>query len=280
MAVCYYDGKYAPMEECSLPLTDLAIQRGVGAFESIRIYDGTPFAMTMHLDRLAGSVAGAGIEAAGIIGKLPGVIRGWLAQEENRGFDGLAKPYITGGDVNNRGVFPNPRFFVIFEDSHGPTPEEREKGVVLVPNHTARPFPLIKSTNYLFGFIPLGKAEDAKFESLYITPEGEVTESMSSNFFICKEGKIVTAPVGKVLKGVTRDIILTLAAENGFKVEERCPRESELAEADEAFITGSVKEVLPVVRVGAVKIGNGRPGPVAQALRHLFVKNKGRWMDK
>ena len=103
---------------------------------------------------------------------------------------------------------------------------------------------------------------------------------MSSNFFICKEGKIVTAPVGKVLKGVTRDIILTLAAENGFKVEERCPRESELAEADEAFITGSVKEVLPVVRIGAVKIGKGRPGPVAQALRHLFVKNKGRWMDK
>ena len=103
---------------------------------------------------------------------------------------------------------------------------------------------------------------------------------MSSNFYICIDGKIVTAPVGKVLKGVTRDIILTLAKEANFKIEERCPLESELARADEAFITGSVKEVLPVVRVGEQKIGNGKPGPVAQHLQKLFISNMERWLDK
>ncbi len=279
MALCYYNEKFSPVAECALPLTDMAIQRGVGAFESIRIYEGTPFAMTQHLERLAGSAAGSGIMAEPIIKRLPEIIREGIALPDNKNFDGLVKPYITGGDVNNKGSFPSPRFFVIFDGVHKPTDDEKRNGIALEPNHVARPFPLIKSTNYLFGLIPLSKAQKVNFETLYITPEGEITEAMSSNFFLCKGGKIITAPVGKVLKGVTRDIIITLARENGFQVEERCPLESELAEADEAFITGTVKEILPVVRVGTRQIGSGRPGPVAQNLQHIFLKNQHRWMD-
>ena len=281
MVICYYNGKFAPMPECTLPMTDLAIQRGVGTFETIRIYDGVPFAMAQHLERLAGSTEGAGIKAGAIIAKLPEIIREGLARPEIKGYDGVVKPYITGGDVNDKGTFPTPRFFVVFDENiHKPTNEERKNGIALEPNRVARPYPLIKSTNYLFGFIPLSKASQTNFESLYITPEGEITEAMSSNFFLCKDGKIITAPVGRVLKGVTRDIILTLARENGFTVEERCPREEELAQADEAFITGTVKEVLPVVRVGSQKIGAGRPGPAVQRLQHIFLQNMPRWMDK
>ncbi len=279
MAICYYNEKFSPITECALPLTDMAIQRGVGAFESVRIYEGAPFAMAQHLERLAGSAAGSGIMAEPIIKRLPEIIREGIALLDDKNFDGLVKPYITGGDVNNKGSFPSPRFFVIFDEVHKPTDDEKRNGIALEPNHVARPFPLIKSTNYLFGLIPLSKAQRVNFETLYITPEGEITEAMSSNFFLCKGGKIITAPVGKVLKGVTRDIIITLARENGFQVEERCPLESELAEADEAFITGTVKEILPVVRVGARQIGGGRPGPVAQNLQHIFLKNRHRWMD-
>ena len=281
MVICYYNGKFAPMPECTLPMTDLAIQRGVGTFETIRIYDGVPFAMAQHLERLAGSTEGAGIKAGAIIAKLPEIIREGLARPEIKGYDGVVKPYITGGDVNDKGTFPTPRFFVVFDENiHKPTNEERKNGIALEPNRVARPYPLIKSTNYLFGFIPLSKASQTNFESLYITPEGEITEAMSSNFFLCKDGKLITAPVGRVLKGVTRDIVITLARENGFTVEERCPREEELAQADEAFITGTVKEVLPVVRVGSQKIGAGRPGPAVQRLQHIFLQNMPRWMDK
>lgn len=279
MSLCYFNGKFSPLSECSLPITDMAIQRGVGAFESVRIYDGKAFAMKPHLERLAGSAAGAGIEAADIIAKLPEIIKEGLKQPDIAGKDGIAKPYVTGGDVNNKGRFPNPRFFVIFDDVHKPTEEERRAGIALEPNRIDRAFPLIKSTNYLFGLIPLSKTERVNFESLYITPNGEITEAMSSNFFLCKGGKIITAPVGRVLRGVTREIILTLAAENGFKIEERCPLESELKDADEAFITGSVKEVLPVARVGEQMIGSGKPGPVAMHLEKLFLSNMSRWLD-
>lgn len=280
MAICYYNGKYAPTAECALPVTDLAIQRGVGTFESIRIYNGRPFAMALHLERLAESVEGAGIRGGEIIKQLPEIIRGGLALPEMKDFDGIVKPYVTGGDINDGGTFPRPRFFVIFDVAHKPTEEELKNGIALEPNHIDRPYPTIKSINYLFGLIPLSKSSKSNFESLYITPEGEITEALSSNFFLCKDGKLITAPVGRVLKGVTRDIIITLARENGFTVEERCPREEELAQADEAFITGSVKEILPVVRVDSQKIGTGRPGPAVQRLQHIFLQNMPRWLDK
>mgnify|MGYP005804539791 CR=1 FL=1 len=86
--------------------------------------------------------------------------------------------------------------------------------------------------------------------------------------------------MGRVQNGGTRDILKRLDTENGFTVEERCPREEELAQADEAFITGSVKEILPVVRVGSQKIGSGRPGPAVQRLQHIFLQNMPKWLDK
>ena len=265
-----------PINECSLPITDLSIQRGVGTFDSVRIYEGRAFALDMHLKRLCKSAKGAGIQSDNLMPEIREVIIKFLSKEENSKFDGIAKPYITGGDINNKGNFPSPRFFVIFEDVHLPSPEQRKNGIALEANHMARPFPLVKSTNYLYGLIPLSKAT-SNFESLYIT-DGKITEAMSSNFFLCIDGKIVTAPIGEVLNGVTRDIILTLAKEHGFKIEERCPLESELAKADEAFITGTVKEILSVVKVSNQKIGSGYPGPVAQILHQLFIINRERWL--
>lgn len=280
MVMCYYNGCFVPIQECLLPVTDLAIQRGVGVFESIRIYDGRPFALSLHLERLRVSADGLGIDAGKIIHDLPGIIRQGLEMPEIRGLDGLIKTYVTGGDVKDGTIFPSPRFFVIFDDEiRQPTDEDKEKGVTLLPNYTMRPNPLIKSTNYLLGIIPMLKAATSDYEALYITSDGEITEALSSNFFLYKNGRLLTAPVGRVLKGVTRDIVITLAKESGLCVEERCPREGELAEADEAFITGTMKEILSVVRVGTCNIGNGQPGPIVRELRHIFIDNMARWMD-
>lgn len=276
MSLSYIDGKYAPVSECHLPVTDMAIQRGVAVFEAIRIYDGKLFGLDMHLERFAESARRAGISAEKIFPQLPEVIEGGLRMEGCPA-EGLVRPYITGGDINNKGSFPEPRFFVLFGGINKTPDEERKRGAVLEPNRMERPYPLCKSINYLFALIPLG-GDKVNHESLYM-PDGEITEAMTNNFFLCKDGKIVTAPVGRVLDGVTRSVVLTLARENGFSIEERCPREEELALADEAFITGTVNEVLSVVRVGDTMIGSGRPGPVAAHLYRLFLANMGRWLS-
>lgn len=279
--LCYFEGKFMPVEECRIPVTDMLIQRGVGAFESVRIYGGRPFGLTPHLKRFENSVKTAGIDASEFdIKKIEAIIREGLARDDCPK-EGMVKPYMTGGDINSpKGHFPKPRFFVIFAPvASAKTQDEIDNGIALLPNRMYRPNPLVKSTNYLFGLIPLGQSDGSFFESVYVTPDGEFAEGMTSNFYIVKGNKIITAPVGRVLQGVTRGIVLTLARENGFEVEERCPLESELAEADEAFISGSIKEIVSVVRVGDTIIGNGKPSPVAQKIQELYTANRSRWLE-
>ncbi|WP_418446491.1 aminotransferase class IV [Cloacibacillus evryensis] len=221
MTLCYMNGKYAPISECHLPVTDMAIQRGAAVFEAIRIYDGKLFGMEMHLERFARSAEGAGIAAGNILPRLPEIFKAGVKMEGCPA-EGLVRPYITGGDINNKGSFPEPRFFVLFGGINKTPEEERRRGAVLEPNRMERPFPLCKSINYLLALIPLGGGDKVNHESLYM-PAGEITEAMTNNFFLCKDGKIITAPAGRVLDGVTRSVVLALARENGFTIEERCP---------------------------------------------------------
>lgn len=277
MTLCYHEGQFRPLEEIFVPLSDLAIQRGIGVFESIRTYDRRIFALGPHLERLARSAEQAGIEARNLIPQVRDILREGLARPDCPQGEVLMKPYLTGGDVREEGRFPHPRLFVLFEPLHAPDPNLHREGVTLQPAAMERPFPLIKSINYLFGYIPVAGMEGV-FETLYC-PGGEITESSSSNFFLCVEGKLVTAPVGRVLSGVTRGIVLHLAREGGFKVEERCPKVTELEKADEAFVTGSLKEILGVVRIGGHRIGKGTPGPVTQHLHRLFRTSLQHWLD-
>lgn len=279
MSICYFEGEFHPTPECRLPVTDLAIQRGVGVFDSIRIYRHRAFALRAHLERLAKSAEGAGIRCGDIVERLHDVIREGAARPDcPMNGECIAKPYITGGDVNQTGSFPHPRFFVIFEDGGAISPEEYKAGVSLQPTAEGRHYPLIKTTNYLVGLMQCAGMDNV-LECLYC-PDGEITETLRSSFFLCKDGKIVTAPTGRVLGGVTRNIILELAGENGFEIEERCPLVSELDTADEAFVTSSWKEVMPVVRIGGRSIGRGKPGPVAMHLHKLFRASLDRWLDK
>ena len=280
MSLAYYNNKFKPLSETFIPVTDLIVQRGIGVFDSIRTYGRSPFALTDHINRLAGSAKMSGIAADDIIAKLPAIIHEGLKRPELPDEDMMVKAYITGGEINDRGHYPKPDFFVIFDDVHKITKEELTHGVALRKNMLERPFPEVKSTNYLMAYIPMMFAKSADdFESLYIV-NGEITESAASNFFLVLDGKLVTAPVGRVLDGITRKVLLTLAKENDIPVEIRCPLESELAMADEAFITGSVKEVLPVIRIGDQVIGTGKPGPIAHRLLELYNANIGRWLEK
>ena len=95
------------------------------------------------------------------------------------------------------------------------------------------------------------------------------------------DDKIITAPLSRVLKGTTRGAVLEIAKELGYVVEERCPLWSELASqhAREAFVTGSIKMVIPVVKVGGITLGTGHPGPVTRKLSQTYRENISRWLE-
>ena len=275
MALCYMNGDFLPRDSATLPVTDLAIQRGVGVFDSIRTYHRKPFTLTAHLDRLFASAREAHIEPPVTDEALRRVIFEGISRMEE---ECLVRPFITGGDVNLSGTFPWARFFVLFEPLHTLPPERYAQGVLLLPLELRRSTPTTKSIDYMAPLMARGGREDV-FEILYCS-DGEITESTSSSFFLVRDGKIFTAPLERVLSGVTRGLVLRVAREGGFVVEERCPRVEELTTASEAFIASTIKEVLPVVRVGETRIGDGKPGPVAQHLRRLYLSQIEQWLEE
>ena len=275
MTICYAEGSFTELDNASLPLSDLAFQRGIGVFETIRIFDGQLVAMTPHLERLAESARRCRISLPLPLAKMEKIIREGVARY---GENGRARPFITGGDVLDKEKgFTKPRFYVFFEPLDAPSEMTYREGVALHPVDAYRPTPSIKSINYLGSYLPL--ADDPGALEILYCPGGEITESSHSNAFMVHDGKILTAPLDRVLVGTMRNIVIELASENGFTVEERCPGSEDLPGCSEFFITGSVKEILPVVRVGKTLIGRGKPGPVAAHLRRLYLENIKRWVE-
>lgn len=274
MSLCYINGEFLPIEKATLPVTDFIILRGVGVFESISTFRKRPLMLTPHLERLLRSAASASLALPLPEEDIKSLVLEGISRMTE---DCLVRPYITGGDVFLSGAFPASRLFILFEKINKPAPEVYADGVLLMPVDGGRHIPGIKNIDYMFSYTGFAKRGDA-YEILYC-PDGEITEAAHSSFFLYTGGRLVTAPLSRVLKGTMRDIILQLAAEKGMKIEERCPLLSELSTAEEAFITGSVKEVVPVVKIGDQVIGSGRPGAVTRMLHHTLLEEIVRWLE-
>jgi len=275
--ICYRNGVYLPLEEVCLPVTDLLVQRGIGVFDSIRTYGGRPFALKEHLRRLERSAREASMKLPLSLEALERVIRDGISRMGREG-DVTIRPYVTGGRVIDDCRFAEPDLFVLFEKMTPPPAERYEEGVSLLPIPFSRPFPAMKSIDYMTPYVSRLRAGGGDFECLYC-PDGTITESTAGNFFLVLDGTLVTAPEETVLEGVTRGIILDLAQEAAIAVERRSLRVEELPVADEAFITGTSKEVTPIVRIGAVTIGDGRPGPMTRRLHDLLRDHIERWLE-
>lgn len=129
--------------------------------------------------------------------------------------------------------------------------------------------PTVKSLNYIGAIMAVEQAKkEGAVEAIYRTPDGYLTEGTRANFFIIKGNQLITPNVD-VLAGITRAVVLKLAART-FDVVQRPIHMAELTEADEAFITSSTKELLPVVQVDEIVIGDGAPGEGTLSLLQTF----------
>ena len=276
LLLCYIDGKFVKPEEAVLPITDLIIQRGVGVFEALASINLKPLMLTPHMTRFINSAKSSCIANIPDVEFMKNIVREGIKKV---GKDVRVRTFLTGGDAFNaeKGCFEEPRFFVLYEDPGFITPEEFEKGMTLEPIRAGRDDPAVKSTNYRMTFqLPAGASD------VLYCPNGEITEAGHSNFFlVLKDGTIVTAPLNRVLKGTTRMAIMELFKEEGFNVEERCPLWPELSseKTAEAFVTGSIKMVVPVVKIGGITIGDGKPGKVTRKIAELYKKHIEKWLE-
>lgn len=266
----YFNDRIIDAATPALQLEDLGLFRGYAVFDYARTQGGKPILLDRYLKRFRASAAALGLALAPDDETLSGII---LELIQKNGFpESGIRLLLTGGYSPDVFTPARPNLIIRVQESKLPPQEAYSRGVSLFTDEYLRDWPEVKHTNYLNAIRkwPLVSAAGAT-EILYHW-QGEVLECSRSNFFIVKEGTVITSTTDKILAGVTRGAVLELARQHGLKTEERAFSLEEVGQADEAFITGTTKRVMPVVKVGDNSIGSGKVGPVSRQLLELWLR--------
>jgi branched-chain amino acid aminotransferase len=276
------DGTIVAAEDARVSVFDRGFLYGDSVFEALRTYGGVPFALTEHLERLARSAKRALIDMPVSLETFRAEIDAALAAAKNP--ESYLRLLLTRGRGSALGLDPSLaraplRVVLVMELS--PLPESMyEHGVGVITFKTQRvadstPASGAKLSNYMVAVLAMEEVRRAGAEeALVLDAKGRVVEGTTSNIFFVKNDLLVTPPEDAgILMGITREKILRLAAQRGIKVEEKGFFPKELVDADEAFISSSIREIAPVVTVDGATVGDGRPGPTTlrllAALREL-----------
>lgn len=269
MSIFYVDGQYVPEEQAVLPVRDLAVLRGYGAFDYLRTYGGNPFRLRQNVQRFRRTCELIEMPLPWSDEELQAIVRETLRrnQEQHAGEFGI-RMVITGG-LSSNNLLPDsdPRLLVLVQPAPQIPAAWYEQGVKVITVDNQRVLPNAKSILYLPAILAQKRARERNaVEAVYRTLDGFVTEATTSNLFAVFEGTLVT-PDAELLPGITRQTLLECAAPH-YSIEERPLMYSHLLQADEAFLTSANKLVVPVVQVDEATIGAGVPG---EHTRHLMT---------
>ena len=243
---------------------DEGFLRGLGAFETTRVYGGHPFRLERHLERLGESATRLGLSLAGGIREL--VAEALAAAGP---VDAFLRIYVTPGREDR----DEPVALALVGELPPELEELRARGLALVsvPLGIDPPWLLggVKSTSYAVNMVAVDEAQRrGSDDAVFLAREEIVLEGPTTNVW-WRAGDVLRTPALElgVLAGVTREVLLAAAPGLGYRIEEGTYPVSELARADEAFTSSSVREVMPVVALDGAPVGDGRPGPAAAALQ-------------
>jgi D-alanine transaminase len=263
------DGKIIGLDEKVIEIEDRGYQFGDGVYEVTRVYNHRPFALNLHFERLRRSLSELRISSPYTFEELA-KFHDLLIQTSGIG-EGSVYLQITRGVSPRAHVFPEHVVSRLTMTIQPVTPknELRAAGAagIFVPDERWLRCD-IKSINLLPNVLAKQQATEAgAFEAIQVR-DGWVTEGSMTNFFVVKDGLLRTHPANHlILRGISRRLILErLAPQLGLRVAEEPFGVAFAKSADEAFVTATVTEVMPMVSLDGARIGNGKPGPVARRL--------------
>ncbi len=273
------NGQILPGEQAFVSAWDHGLLYGDGVYETLRTYSGRAFLLDRHLARLRRSAERILLPWAALPVDPGEEIRRTLhAASDNE--ESLVRVVVTRG-VGPLGyapeLCPKPGLLIYVLEFTPPSGEARERGVTVAMttirrNPKSALDPEIKSNN-LLNTILAGQQAHARGadEGVLLNMAGEVAECTTSNVFIVRGGEVITPPVSAgILEGLSREVALELCRAHGVPAFEKTIQPEALFGADEAFLTSTTREILPIVRVDDRRIGDGRPGPVTRRLMTLF----------
>jgi branched-chain amino acid aminotransferase len=272
------NGRITSLEDARVPVLDHGFVFGDSVYEVVRTYGGHPFETTRHFRRLRASADRLGIAIAASDEELLARIRDLLDRA------GEVESYVR--IVVTRGV-GNSSYD--FDSVVGPTVVMMQKELVPIPerdytegiqvslvdvrrNHPTTLDPAMKSSNLLNNIMALRQAQArGAQEAVLLNLDGFVAEGSSTNVFVVEGGRLHTPPLSAgILAGITRQVVIELAASEGVPVTEADLRLEDLLGADEAFLSSTTREVMPIRQVDDALIADGRPGEITEQLLRAF----------
>lgn len=271
------NGRLVHRDEAGVSPFDSAVQGGDAVWEGLRVYDGRIFRLTEHLDRLRGSALALAFETIPSHAEITEQVRRTL--EANGMRDGVhIRLTLTRGVKVTSGMDPRlnrsgPTLIVLAE--HKP-PVYGSGGIALATSGVRR-FPpdcldpKIHHCNLIQSILAKIEATNAGADdALMLDVRGFVAETNATHVFIVARGKVETSRTVACPEGITRAAVLGLCLAHGIAHEERDVSLAEVYRADEAFCTGTMGEIVPVVKVDGRTIGAGEAGPVTRRIQGLF----------
>jgi branched-chain amino acid aminotransferase len=273
------NGRITPERDAVISVFDHGFLYGEGIYETMRTYDGRPFLYGRHMRRMRRSAGLIDLPLPFTDEELAGRIRDTQAASGLSG-EVYIRILVTRGIgelTYDPKATPTPSLVIIVKPHVDPPPEVYEKGVrvVLVDvvrNHPASVNPMIKSNNLMNSALAMQEAlRQHAFEGVMRNYRGDLTECTTANLFIVKGGAALTPPLDAgLLPGITREFVFDVGTDVSVDVREQALRDTDLFGADEAFLTSTTRELVPIVTVGDRRIGNGHPGPVTRRLLDGF----------
>lgn len=271
----YLKDRFVAKEEAKISVFDYGFLYGDGLFETLRAYSGKIFRLTEHLNRLSDAARKLALS-------LPSdpLLEALLHEtlQRNQFDDALLRLTVSRGE-GAPGLNPDPcttpTLVISAREFKGYPAADYSSGVsglIVQIRRNAAPDPALKSISFLNNILAkLEAKKEGAFEGLFLNSDGHLCEGTVSNLFWTQEGRLQTpSPACGILEGITRRVVLELAEAMRLEVEEGFYDAEHLLTADEAFLTSSGLELMPLRVVGGKKIGGGRPGPITRQLHQAF----------
>lgn len=281
-AFAHVDGKIIPLQEAKVSALDRGFLFGDAVYEVLWVHKGKQWLKEGHYNRLDRSlklVRIHGVDLNALDQKVQQTIEFGNFQ------DAIVYIQITRGSALRAHAFPKdakPFEFLYVQEFKDPYSDMRTNGIGLLSRVDIRwDHCDIKSTNLLANVLAIQDAKEAGcHEVLFHLKDGTITESAHSSLFGVLDGIIYTSPTSEwILPGITRDHILSVCAKEGIPLREKSLHLDQLEKVSELFITGTTCGVLPVATLDGKKIGNGKPGPVAQRVSDAYWKTVKEWAN-
>lgn len=276
----WLDDKLVDKDEAKVSVFDHGLLYGDGVFEGIRVYNGRIFEQDAHLKRLWDSAKVIRLTIPMSLDEMKNALAKTV--DANHVANGYIRLVVTRG-VGDLGLNPflckKACVFIIAAHIQLYPEELYEKGLKVVSVSTIRTHPMtvppqVKSLNYLNNILAkIGALDAGAAEAIMYNQEGYVAEASGDNIFIVRNGVIYTPPAqAGALGGITRDVVIRIAAQEKLTVVEKNLTRFDLYVADEFFLTGTAAEVIGVVDIDGRIVGSGKPGPITKQLRKKFFE--------